>query len=355
MRVLMVVNQLRAGGAEVLAADLARGLSAAGVECRIAALHASAADRDDFGVPTTVLTGAVACRRIPMALSRLVRLCRRDRPDIVHSHGETPDLASRIACKLAGVPHVVTAHVERPWSWRPRLGMFLESRTAFLTREYIAVSEAVADVLRRRVGVPPARVRVIPNWVCEPVAGRSAADEVPRGQPTLVHAARLHVQKGQDVLLEAFRAVRREFPSAVLWIVGEGPEEEALRRRAGEGVVFLGYRTEVRDLLRRADLFVLASRWEGQPLSMLEAMAEGLPVVVTSVGGIPEAIRHGVSGMLVPPDDAEALAAALIRCLRDPEMARSLGEEAQRSCRHLRESALVEHRRTYERILQRGG
>jgi glycosyltransferase involved in cell wall biosynthesis len=347
----MVVNQLRAGGAEVLAADLARGLSGSGIDCRIAALHSSDADLDDLGVPTTVLGGAVAFRQIPGAVRRLVSLCDRQRPDIVHSHGETPDLASRIACRLAGIPHVVTAHVERPWSWRPRLGMLLERRTAFLTTQYIAVSEAVARVLREAVRVPADRVRVIPNWACEPLEEPAGTDTPARGAPTLVHVARLHVQKGQDVLLKAFRRIRQEHHSAVLWIVGEGPEEASLRRSAGEGVVFLGYRRDVRRLLRSADLFVLSSRWEGQPLSMLEAMAEGLPVVVTSVGGIPEIVEHGVSGMIVPPDDAAALADAVIRCLRDPERAGSLGQAAQRSCFRRREAALVEHRRTYHQIL----
>jgi glycosyltransferase involved in cell wall biosynthesis len=107
----------------------------------------------------------------------------------------------------------------------------------------------------------------------------------------------------------------------------------------------------VRRLLRAADLFVLSSRWEGQPLSMLEAMSEGLPVVVTSVGGIPEVVEHGVSGMIVPPDDAAALAAAVICCLRDPERRRSLGQAAHLSCGRRREAAIVEHRRTYQHIL----
>lgn len=355
MKVLMVVNQLRAGGAEVLAADLARGLIDDGIECRIAALHTSDADLDNLGVPTTVLGGAVSFRQVPGAVRRLVSLCARERPDVVHSHGETPDLASRIACQLTGIPHVVTAHIERPWAWRPRLGMVLERRTAFLTRQYIAVSDAVARVLREAVGVPAERVRVIPNWACRPLEGAPLQAPPARGTPTLVHVARLHVQKGQDVLLDAFQTIRREYPSAVLWIVGEGPEEPSLRRRAGEGVVFLGYRRAVRCLLRAADLFVLSSRWEGQPLSMLEAMAEGLPVVATSVGGIPEVIEHGVSGLIVPPDDAAALADAVVRCLRDPERMRSLGEAAHRSCVGRREAALLEHRRTYRHVLDRRG
>jgi glycosyltransferase involved in cell wall biosynthesis len=353
MKVLMVVNQLRAGGAEVLAADLARGLTDDGIECRIAALHTSDADLDDLGVPTTVLGGSVSFRRVPRAVGRLVSLCLRERPDILHSHGEAPDLASRIACQLAGIPHVVTAHIERPWAWRPRLGMFLERRTAFLTTQYIAVSDAVARVLRESVGVPAERVRVIPNWACQPMEEASVPDIPARGTPTLVHVARLHVQKGQDVLLEAFRRIRHEYPSAVLWIVGEGPEETSLRRRAGAGVVFLGYRRDVRCLLRAADLFVLSSRWEGQPLSMLEAMAEGLPVVVTSVGGIAEVIEHGVSGVIVPPDDAAALADAVVRCLRDPDRTRLLGEAANRSCVRRREAALIAYRRTYQHILGR--
>lgn len=354
MKVLMVVNQLRAGGAEVLACDLSQGLAGLGVECSIAALHASSSDGDNFGVPTYVLGGRVAAHTVPAACYRLWQLCRRVRPDVVHSHGEAPDLACRLVCVLLRLPHVVSIHTERPWHWRPRLGRFLELWSAVLTNRYIAVSQVVADVVRKSFGVPGERVSLISNWPCELPERPSADDLPPRGKPTLIHVARLHVQKGQDLLLEAFAEVRKTWPGAVLWLVGTGPEEPRLRQLAGAGVVFLGHRHDVHRLLRQADLFVLSSHWEGLPLSMLEALAEGVPVVATRVGGVAEVVESGVTGLLVEAGDVPALVEAISYCLREPGQARVMAAEAQRRCQQRRPEALAAHLRLYAQVVAAG-
>ncbi len=348
----MVVNQLRDGGTEILAADLAGGLAAHGVDCRLAALHASPGDGDTYDVATQVLGDRITMRAIPRACLRLRDLCHRDRPDLVHSHGEAPTLVGRLVCRQLGLPHVVTAHTLRPWHWRRRLGRVLERQTAPLTRQFAAVSEAVGHMLRDELGIPADRIRVIPNWVPRTREPDAVGPMPLPGQPTILHVARLDVAKGQDLLLDAFAQTRRVFPEAVLWIVGTGPEESRLRRLAGAGVTFLGYRADVPHLLRQADLFVLSSHWEGMPLSILEAMAAGLPVVATAVGGVPEIVHDGITGRLVPPDNPQALAEGLIACLRDPLRARKLAAAGQRQCQDLRQRGLAAYRDWYEQALR---
>lgn len=350
---MMVLNSLTAGGAEVLACDLAVGLTELGVQCEIVALHGPSAADAVEGVPVHTLSGPVSITRLPWALFRLLILCIRDRPDIVHSHGETCDLLCRVVCGVLRLPLVVTAHTERPWHWRPRLGRTLERCGVRFTTRYIAVSAIVADAYKSLCHVPNSRMSVIANWACLPLTpGRSNVEAPPpSGSPTLINVARLHVQKSQDILLESFRLVRDAWPEAVLWIAGTGPEEGRLRQLAGPGVEFLGHRTDVRQLLRRSDVFVLSSSWEGQPLSMLEAMAEGVPVVATSVGGVPEIIHSGVNGLLVPPGDPRALSQALLTCLADPSRARAMGAVAQKQIAHRRQDAMQEHLLTYERIM----
>jgi glycosyltransferase involved in cell wall biosynthesis len=352
MRLLFVVSKLRDGGAQAQACDLASGLIEMGVSCRIAALHPSPGHADHQCVDAVILSRSIGDRALLGALRSLFALCRRERPDLVHSHGEKADFAARIVCWLLGIPHVVTIHTPRPWHWRRRLGIFLERRMAFLTRKYIAVSSAVAGMLSQEVGVPPERICVIENWAPESAVATGLEALPHRGQPTIINVARLDVAKGQEILLRGFDRVRLHYPNAVLWMVGAGPEEAALRRSAGPGVEFLGDRWDVARLLGMADLFVLSSWWEGMPLSILEAMREGTPVVASHVGGIPELVEHGVTGTLFSQVDPSACAAAMLACLADPARAHAMALEAQRRCTGRRERGLALYVACYEDTLQ---
>jgi glycosyltransferase involved in cell wall biosynthesis len=353
MKILMVLNTLAAGGADVLAWDLAVGLTDLGATCKIVALHGPSEESSVEGIPAQTLTGPVSMTRLPLALCRLLILCIRERPDIIHSHGEAPDLLCRVVCGTLGLPHVVTAHTERPWHWRLKLGRILERCGVGFTDWYVAVSDAVADAYKHSFGVPVSKISVIANWACiSPSIDRNTAEDMPpTGNPTIINVARLHIQKSHETLLESFRLVRKVYPQALLWIAGTGPEEKRLRRIAGEGVFFLGHRTDIRQLLRHSDLFVLSSTWEGQPLSMLEAMAEAVPVIATRVGGVPEIIQSGVNGVLVSPADPQALAQGILNCLEDPKRTRVMGVTAQKSIGNKRGQALQEYRETYERIM----
>lgn len=348
-----MLDQLKDGGAQALACDLAQGLADSGIDCRIAALHSGVRDEDLPSVPVHVLGGPPSTLSFPVACARLAALCRRERPDILHGHAEVADLAGRMVGRALGIPQVSTAQNLQPWNWRPRIGMLLERRTAGLSRMHVAVSESMAAMLRDVVGVPADRIRVIQNWAA-PESPPPAPGPLPRrGAPTIIHVARLHAQKRQDILLDSFREVRRLCPAATLWIAGTGPLERDLRRLACGGVEFLGHRNDVRHILRNGDLFVLSSDWEGTPLAILEAMSEGLPVVSTAAGGVPELVEHGVTGFLVPVGDARALARAIIDCIGNPGRARMMGAEGRRRCDGRRERGVAEYLRCYEDALGR--
>jgi glycosyltransferase involved in cell wall biosynthesis len=174
--------------------------------------------------------------------------------------------------------------------------------------------------------------------------------------------ARLQPEKGVDVFLQAAGLISSRYPRARYMIVGDGPERSRLAARARslglEGVVrFPGAPPDARSLLPDMDLLVVPSRSEGSPLVVLEAMEAGLPVVATRVGGIPEQIGHEREGLLVPPDNAEALAAAVLRLLDDPALAARLGRAGQtRVWREFRYDRMLEQiEGCYRAALEEGG
>lgn len=351
LKALFVLDRLQDGGAQIQPLDLAVGLIAAGIPCRAVALYSKPNRSSRMGVETYGLGVSINASSFPLACLRLLNVCRRERPSLVHSHAEVPNLASRIVCRWLGLPHFVTAHCEFPWNWRRKLGMSLERRTSFLTQRYFAVSEAVGRMLREELHIRPDRIRVIPNWPPQHVESREGNPMPTRGFPTIVNVARLHKQKRQDILIRAFREVRRRFPEAILWLAGDGPEAPHLRSIAGEGVLFLGHRRDVRKLLRAADLFVLSSDWEGMPLSVLEAMSEGVPVVSTDVAGIPDLLQHGVSGRVVPRGNVAVLAEEIIQSLNAPDQARAMGAKGKLACDGLRDRGVASYIASYQEVL----
>jgi glycosyltransferase involved in cell wall biosynthesis len=208
---------------------------------------------------------------------------------------------------------------------------------------YVAVSRASRDRLVSYLGVPPASLTVVPNAVelerfaaaAEP--GRRGVREqwgIPPEAPVLGVLARLSPQKGLTYLLSALTAIMARHPDVYALVVGEGhlrPELEAQAKALGvEGrFLMVGYRQNVVDYLRASDVFVLPSLFEGMPLSILEAMGAGLPVIATAVDGTPEVVVDGETGLLVPPADPDALAGAVNRLLGDREFAARLGRQGR--------------------------
>jgi glycosyltransferase involved in cell wall biosynthesis len=262
------------------------------------------------------------------AVARLARIFRSI--DLVHTHGHFAlNVVARVAGRLGGARVLSHMHVQNVFRVGRGRGVqiVLDNATAHLCFALVAVSEATrAEIVRQ--GYPPERVVTVLNGIepAAPVEPRRLA-----AGPTILEVARLAEVKGQRTLLAA---LGRLDASAIL--VGQDHEHggayqdelQALAAQLGvaDRVVFAGYRADVPALLAGCDVFCLPSRIEGMPLVVLEAMAYGKPVVATSVGGTPELVVDGVTGILVPPDDATALADALAVVLADPARARRMGE-----------------------------
>jgi glycosyltransferase involved in cell wall biosynthesis len=246
-----------------------------------------------------------------------------------------------LACKFglaaaltAKVPAVVATYQLVPPFVLTRRARFQQRLLGARVGGLIAVSLDTAVRLEALFGWPREKIRVVHNGI--PVTPRrSGADEdlraqVPRGHEAVVLVpARLDPLKGHEFLFEA----ARELAGIQVVLVGDGPERRRLQALAhelgiAERVTFLGFREDVPRLLEAADVVVLPSLAEGLPLAVLEAMAAGTPLVATAIGGTDEAVVDGVTGLLVPPGDASALAAAVNRVLKEPEEARQRAEAA---------------------------
>ena len=284
----------------------------------------------------------------PRGLAALVRLVRREHVSLVHTHSSIDAWLGGMAARLCRVPVVRTRHV----SIAIRRGPNPVYR--WLADRVITSGEAIRRVVLA-AGVPPARVVAIPAGVnLESFRFGLKAPEIERelglGSPVVGSVAMFRGSKGHPQLLQAFARVRERHPRASLLLVGDGirrPWVEQLAREAGlaDAVVFTGFRPDVPALLAAMDCFALAStRTEGVPQALLQAFAVGVPVVASRIGGIPEVVTDGETGLLVESDTVPLLAAAIERVLDDPASAAQRARAAR---------ALVETRFSHERSIDR--
>lgn len=344
-RVLVLTKTTALGGAERLLANALPWLDRDAFDYALAAF-------DDHG-PL-----AQACRAADVPFARLPwpgvldprnvralrRRLRRERVDLLHAHLPLVGAVARLAGRGLPTRLVYTEH-NTPAGYHPA-SRWLNAATWPWQDAVVAVSERV----RRGAPAPPrraaGRMEVIPNGVDAERLLREAAappdgplpEEPPHAFVALVPAT-LARRKGQDVLLRALVRLPAATPRPLrVWLAGDGPDQAALRRLAarlglGARVRWLGRRRDVFPLMARADAVVLPSRTEGHPLALLEAMTLGRAVLATAVGGVPEVVADGRTGLLVPPEDPDALAAALARLLGAPALGARLGAAAAREAR----------------------
>ena len=287
----------------------------------------------------------------PVALTRatagLIPLLRRERPDVVHAHNPGAGVAAALARRLARVDTaiVTTYHGVMPG----RLGR--ASKVLAATSDVVvAVAPAATEALVE-LGLPRERSATVLNAV-EPVARRSAPDVRAEfgaeDAELVVTVGRYAPEKNHALLLAALARLADRRPRLRGLLVGVGELEDELRAEVGRlgldgRVTVTGERADAIDLTAAADVFALSSDWEGLPLAILEALALGTPVVSTRVGGIPDAVRHEETGLLVPPRDPEALAAALERVLDDAALREHLSRSGRAfAAAELGEAAMAE-------------
>ncbi|MEN3341500.1 MAG: hypothetical protein V7644_904 [Actinomycetota bacterium] len=321
MKVLHVQRIRGIGGSERHLLTLLPALAERGVEPLFLGLDDPAWDAADFYGALEVPAVRVPAPRDldPLLLARVVA---RAKADVVHTHLVHADLYGGVAAKLRGARLVSTKHNDDPF----RLGPFrhVERGLARLADAVVTITEALRRFTVERVGVPAAKVETIHYGLDDLPRpwGENPPDAVPPDRRVLLAVSRLTRQKGLDV---AVRTLPLLPDDTVLVVLGEGPERAALARQAAdlgasERLFLPGRVPDVAAWLRRASLFVHPARWEGFGLAVLEAMLASLPVVASHVSSLPELVRDGETGLLVPPDDPAALARAVLSALERPEL-----------------------------------
>jgi glycosyltransferase involved in cell wall biosynthesis len=337
-RVAHLVEALGLGGLERVVQSLAgharaRGL---GVDILCAVRGGPVADEiEAAGTPVRVL-GVTGYR--PRDILKVARVFEELRPDVVHSHGHFAGVLGRVAAWWAGVP-IAVHHLHTTDSTLRGRHRRLERFLARLSHRVICCSRAVADHAHRDLGIPETVLLVVPNGIDPPPAvGRGEAlERLGRpAQPIIGCVGSLTPHKGQAVLLRAVQQLSHDRPLPTVVLVGDGPERASLESLATQGtgavnVLFLGERRDARSLLPAFDILAVPSIGrEGFGLSALEAMDAGVPVIASRLGGLPEVVDDGRTGVLVPPGEPAALAAALASLLEHPERQRTLGAEGKR-------------------------
>lgn len=310
-RVCHVSLTLKTGGLERILADLARHYSADQFRLSFVAMREVGRFADEIRRTGCEVTSLASTRQWGQ-VRELAAWLKREQIDVVHTHNTYPHIYGTLAARLAGVPVIVqTRHGQRAGhGWKSRV---LYRGATWLADRVVAVSDDAARLCIEVDGLPATKVQRIWNGI--------DLDEFdyrgPASEPVALSVARLSPEKDFPTLLQAFAKARRSLPQLRLRLVGDGPERPRLEQLAQQlnlngAVEFLGERTDVAQLLPTGGFFVTSSKTEGISLTLLEAMAVGLPVVATNAGGNPEIVVDGVTGRITPVGDVEALANALI-------------------------------------------
>ncbi|GAB6932864.1 glycosyltransferase family 4 protein [Calditerricola satsumensis] len=370
LRVLHVIGGGEYGGAEEYLVQLFTHLRAASypVNLHLACFYEAQLSQElrERGFSLTVLPFGRLDVRLWRGLSALLA---RVRPHLVHTHGVKANFFTRLAARKTAIPLITTVHSMLRYDYPNPLAYFvaaqMERRTRRWNHHFIAISRTLRDHLVAE-GVPPERISVIHHGI--DVQRFSPDRTYPRlrkewGIPADAFVwgtvARFVEVKGLSVLIEAFARVRQLEPRAHLVLIGDGPLRERLRKQVrtlgiADAVTFTGFRRDVPNCLANVDAYVSASFSEGLGLSVLEAMAMGLPVVCTAVGGILDFLRHGENGWLVPPRSDVALAEGMIAVMRDPVMRARFAQQAARDVRDAfsAERMARETFQVYEQLVQ---
>jgi L-malate glycosyltransferase len=343
--IALVMSSFAPGGTELQMIELIRRLDRCRWNVRVACLRNQGAWLDRVAAAAPCAMFPVGSFRRPGVLRQLgsfVRWCRANRFAVVHAVDMTANIFGLPAAAVAGVP--VRIGTRREVNPGRKAVPLLTQRAAYeCAHVIVANARAAADRLRFE-RVAEHKVAVVPNGLD---VGRFTVRRVRSPARRVVMVANLRPEKGHDVLIDAASHVLGRFPDARFELVGSGPEHRRLAALANErgvshAVSFLGHCETVPEQLAGADVFVLPSRSEALPNALLEAMAAGLPVVASAVGGILEVLEEGKTGLLVPAGDSRALADALIRLMGDTALAERLGAAAR---------AHVETRYSFDRMV----
>lgn len=351
IRVLHAVEDLKVGGLESVLSNIVLNLNKKLFNVDVIVLAGKGKIGDELeknGVFLRLLN--VSNYHRPSSLNKILRTLRTGKYDIVHTHGYFASTSVRTAAFLARVP-VILSHVHNTHvTYAPR-HLRMERALSYITDIIYCCSNAVREFVIKSEKIQTKKIRVLYNGTREPV--QKEPTKIPHlpvsinsSDKIIINVARLVKQKGHEILIEAASKVIMIQPNTIFLIAGDGPLKGQLEKQINklklDGNVFLlGERRDVWSLLNIADIFALpTSGWEGLGLSLVEAMAMGLPLVGSRLGGIPEVIENGLNGILVAPKDSDQLANALIKLLDNEILAKKMGKTGVRL---YREKFSLEH------------
>lgn len=345
LNVLRVITWLPVGGIERKIAAVVPRLDRALFNPRVVCLRERGPLADDLekaGVPVDLCP--LKSRLSPSGILRLADLMRRERIHIVHAHMYRSSTPATIAARLAGVP-VVIAHVHNVNTWETRRQLWMDRFLSRWRRAVVGVSDRVRRDVLERLRIAPEKARVLYNGVdLERFQDRSLRAPARKAlglsddDLVIIYHGRLVEQKNPRVFARIAAEIAARRPGARMLVAGDGPLREevaqlAEKAGAGAAIRMLGRRDDIPELLQAADIYVLPSFKEGFSNALIEAMAAGLAVVATDVGGNAEAVEHGKSGLIVPPREDEALLAAVARLVDHPAERRAMAEAARERAR----------------------
>ncbi len=342
MRVLQLISSNGFYGAEGVMASLASGLSSLGCKVDICLFDLKKMPARDLerlhdvsGVPIRDLrcTTGFDLR----ALLRLVDMIRDIDAEVIHCHGYKSDIYGVLAAHIVGCKVIATCH---NWSNRSsslRRSMAVDLRFLRHFDSVVAVSENVASILRN-AGLPISKLRRINNGIDIRSYDFNTSPLHNESSPVLGVVSRLAEEKGIDVLIRALPRILEIHPTLMCRVVGDGPERDKLLDLAAslditQHLRLEGFCSNTRKFLKTCTVIALPSRTEGMPLALLEAMASGRPVVASCVGSIPDLLLDGAAGILVPPDNPEALADGILHVLSESDLRKQITEMASEHVR----------------------
>lgn len=341
-RVLHIIDSLHLGGAQEVVLNLAT--------CGSPRFHHEVATMHGRGIYWNRLREAGIAvhslsphKHLPLYLASLPTLILSTRPDILHCHLIPSNIIAKPIGSLLGVHLVINHdHTNDPHRIDNKVLLALDKSTNRFARHIIAVAAACRNFLIQHESIPQEKITLVPNAIDLRRFSPSTIDRcesratlgLPPEAPVIAGVGRLNPQKNFSLFLEIAAAVSAEIPNARFLLAGEGPEEALLReqsRRLGlaERVVFAGYIPDTRVVYSASDILLMPSRFEGLPMTLLEAMAMGLPVVASNLDGIAEVITDAREGFLADPGHASVFTSRILQLLRDPSLASRIAAAAR--------------------------
>jgi len=332
IKVLQLVEDLKLGGLERVIADIALGLDRKKFEVSVWCIARGGEIADELkekGIKVKIL--GILSYHNPIKILKLAYLLKKEKPRLIHSHGYFASVIGRIAAKIARTPGIVY-HIHTTFYEKiVKRNIIIERLLIRITDKIIFISQAAKNSFLPHLKFNENKASIIYNGVRDTHV-RANLEEFNFKVATV---ASLTEHKGHRYLLEAARIVLDRIPQGRFFIIGEGPLAEELKQQVSDlgiesSVKFLGQRKDIYKILSGMNLFVLPSLREGLGIAAIEAMAVGLPVVVTNVGGLPEVVRDGLSGLIVPPAEPALLAEKIIAIFKHPDKLMAMGRESRR-------------------------